>query len=717
MKETQIAVFLLGVMLSAPVVSETPEPSETINATAKVTGVPVFSADQVEHGKAAYAASCARCHGRDMEGSNFAPPLRGIPFLQHWAGRPVSDLFSKVTQTMPPGNAGTLPSSVYVQIIANILEASGVRPGSQVLPADSVALSTMEIPGKRVLGQMADAPTGPLSPGIALPPWPHRPTPLEEITPVREALLDNPPEGDWLSWRRTRDDAGFSPLRQITKHNVHKLHVAWTLALPAGPNESTPLVHDGVIFVPSFGDHIQALDATTGDELWHYSRQLPQGAAAMHHRNIALYQDKVILGTSDTSVVSLDARTGRVIWETSIGDFRTTYSTGGPLVASGVVMQGVGGGPGGGYIVGLDAATGKTLWRVNTIPSVGEPNANSWNGEPAEKRSGAGVWTAGSYDADSRLAYFGTGNTYDTGPLLPPIKQAGVTNDALYTDSTLAINPNTGKLAWYFQHVRNDQWDLDWAFERQIVRLPVNGRERRLVITAGKPAIYDALDAARGTYVFSIDLGLQNFITAINPKTGVKSIDPALLPDIGKRVTICPYQAAGKEWLPASYNPTTRIVFVPLVEACMDMIPVAKGEPADLSSGINWTLRPRPDSDGKYGRLQAINLETRQTVWTVRQRAPQTSGVLATAGGVVFAGALDRWFTAYDAGRGASLWRIRLSDVPNSAPISYLAGGKQYIAIVVGGGHGMATEFPALVPETPLPLARSSAIWVFALDK
>ena len=381
-------------------------------------------------------------------------------------------------------------------------------------------------------------------------------------------------------------------------------------------------------------------------------------------------------------------------------------------------MQGVGtAGPGGGYIAGLDAATGKALWRVNTIAPVGDANANSWNGEPAEKRSGAGVWTAGSYDAESHLAFFGTGNTYDTGPLLHPIKQAGITNDALYTDSTLALDPNTGKVAWYFQHVRDDQWDLDWAFERHIVHLPVNGAERRLVITAGKPAIYDALDAATGKYVFSIDLGLQNFITAIDPKTGAKSIDPATLPDKGRTITVCPYQAAGKNWLPASYEPYTRIVYVPLVEACMDLIPVAKGEPADLTSGINWTLRPRPDSDGKYGRLQAINFETQRTVWTSRQRAPQTSGVLATSGGVVFAGALERWFTAYDAETGERLWKIRLTDVPNSAPISYLANGKQYVAMVVGGGHGMATEFPALVPETPLPLAHSSSIWVFALDE
>jgi alcohol dehydrogenase (cytochrome c) len=477
-------------------------------------------------------------------------------------------------------------------------------------------------------------------------------------------------------------------------------------------------VHDGVIFVHSYNDHVQALDAATGDELWRYSRRLPSGTFGTVQRNIALYGDKLYLATSDGHVVALEMKTGRPVWEHQIGDGKTSRVSGGPVVAKGLVMQGtLGRAPGGQYIVGLDAQTGRLLWRFNSIAQPGEPHGDSWNGVPIEKRTGGSVWTAGSYDADQNLVFFGPAPTYDTGPLRDLVKQRGVSNDALYTNSTVALDPHTGQLKWHYQHRPNDQWDLDWAFERQIITLPVDGRGRKLIITAGKEAIYDALDAHTGRYVFSIDLGLQNFVTAIDPKSGAKTIDPNLIPNRSRQITVCPHAGGAKNWLPGSYDPSTRIMYVPLVESCMDMIPVPEGERGALTSGVRWTVRPRPESDGRYGRLQAIDLETRKTVWIQRQRAPQSSGVLATAGGLVFAGALDRWFTAYDAGNGEPLWQVRLSDVPNSAPITYSVNGKQYIAVVVGYGGPQVATFPVLVPEIRMPAAPSSAIWVFELGE
>lgn len=676
---------------------------------------PAFTDAQAERGKATYTRSCLQCHGKDLEGGQFAPPLFAIAFLQRWAGRPVAELLSVMQATMPPGNAGSIDVSAYVDIIAYILKRYGVEAGSLPLPVHSASLSTMLMPGKGMLELMVAGPSGELAPGVALPQWPARADPLKDLTPVTDTMLKDPPSGAWLGWRRTQDAVGFSPLAQITRDNVQNLRVAWTLGLPAGSNQATPLVHDDVMFVHSFGDHIQALDATSGDELWRYSRKLPPGRAAMVHRNIALYDDRVYLSTSDAFMVALEAKTGQVVWEQSLGDFTTTEAKGGPLVAKGVVMQGLNAAHGG-YIVGLDAATGKSLWRFHSIAQPGDPNYGSWNGLPLEQRSGGSVWTAGSYDAERHLAFFGPAPTYDTGPLRNLVKEPGITNDALYTNTTLALDPETGRLVWYYQHLSNDQWNLDWAFERQIVYLPVKGKKRKFVITAGKPAIYDVLDAETGAYAFSIDLGLQNFITAIDPKTGVKSIDPNSVPGDGERKTICPHQGGGKNWLPASFNPTTQILYVPLVESCMDLIPTSKLEGVNLSTNVRWTLRARPDSDGKYGRLQAINFETRKTVWMTRQRAPQTTGVLATAGNVVFAGALDRWFTAYDAATGTSLWKIRVNDTPNAAPITYLAKGKQYIALIVGvSGYGQAAIFPPLVPEILPPVAPNSAIWVFEL--
>ena len=194
-----------------------------------------------------------------------------------------------------------------------------------------------------------------------------------------------------------------------------------------------------------------------------------------------------------------------------------------------------------------------------------------------EQRTGASVWTTGSYDPGTGLAFFGTGNTYDTGPLWPPVNRPGVTNDALYTDSTLAIDPDTGRLVWHFQHHPNDQWDLDWAFEQQVVQLPVRGQTRTLVITSGKTGIYDAVEAATGRFVFSYDMGLQNIVTAIDPETGRKSIDTRLIPGDGTVKMVCPHGAGAKNYLPASYNAARTMLFVPLTEACMDVFPIPGG--------------------------------------------------------------------------------------------------------------------------------------------
>jgi alcohol dehydrogenase (cytochrome c) len=561
-------------------------------------------------------------------------------------------------------------------------------------------------------------PGGGLSPLAPPPPPPpvKRANPLDRITPVTDAMLQNPPAGEWLTWRRTYDDQGFSALKQVDRSNVGNLRVAWSWSLPNGPNEATPLVHDGVLFVHSYGDRVQALDAATGDLLWQYSRQLLKEARVTVKRNLAIYGDKLLVPTSDVHLVALDIKTGKVVWDHEIGDYKQMGMTGGPLAAKGKVMQGTTGRvPGGNFIVALDVQTGQEAWRFRAIPRPGEPGGDSWNGLPLEKRNGGSVWTAGSYDPGLNLAYFGIAQTYDTGPLLHPLKQPGISNDGLYTDSTVAINPDTGKLVWHFQHQPNDQWDLDWAFERQLIKLPVNGETRTLAVTAGKQAIFDALDATTGEYLFSKDLGLQNVVTAIDPKTGAKTVNPKVVPGGAEPVTVCPHPGGAKSWIPSSYNPDTKIVYVPLVESCMDLIPVTDGSRPSLSSGVRWTLRARPDSDGNFGRMEAVNLLTKEVVWTQRQRAPQTTGALATAGGVVFSGAMDRWFKAYDDATGKVLWQVRLNDVPSSAPISYSVNGKQYVAMVVGNGGAQAGTWPALVPEIQNPPDHGAAIWVFEL--
>jgi len=670
-----------------------------------------YTAAQAGRGEAAYIEHCESCHGRSLDDGPFAPPLKGVEFRQKWAGRSMEELFTLASTKMPPARPGTLGDSTYAALLAYIVQENGIAPSPRELSVEADAL--------KAIGPAFPRSGGALAPNVSIPPAPPRRNPLDTIRPVTEEMLTKVEDGEWLSWRRTYDAAGFSPLKKINKANVDELRVAWTWTLPRGPNESTPIVHDGVLFIHGYGDSVQALDAATGDLLWQYSRRLPTGVGPTMKRGIAIYGNRLLVPTSDDHMLALDVKTGKVIWDQAVADPKEGYRiTGGPLVARGRVMIGtMGRAPGGNVIVALDAETGKEAWRFYTIAQPGEAGGNSWNGLAVEKRNGASVWIPPSYDPVQNLALFGTGNTYDTGPLRDLVGQGGVTNDGLYLDSTLAINPVTGKLAWHFQHQANGQWDLDWAFERMVVQLPVNGDLQNVVVTAGKQMIFDFINPETGKYLSSIDVGFQNGIIGIDPKTGAKTQDPKLIPGDGQTKMICPHASGGLGWIPTAYDAATKVLFLPMVEACMDLVPVPTGERGFLSTGVRPTVRPRPESDGKYGRLMAINLQTQKTVWTERQRAPYTTGALVTAGGLVFAGSLDRMVNAYDSETGALLWQTRLNDVPSSAPISFSANGQEYVAIVVGPGRLQSSSYNALVPEIKAPPEQGAAIWVFELPK
>ena len=550
---------------------------------------------------------------------------------------------------------------------------------------------------------------------------------LAGLTPVTQQVLDAPPAGDWLVWRRTYAGTGFSPLKEIDKANVSTLRQAWGWSLPAGPNEITPLVHDGVMFIAS-ANRVQALDAKTGDLMWQYVRILPpalNNGANFIAKNIAIYEDKLFATTADRHMVALDAKTGKLVWDHEIipAEVKGPRITGGPVAAKGKVMIGVSSCnayPGGCFIVALDAKTGAEAWRFHSIARPGEPGGDTWNGAPLNERFGGAVWTSGSYDPELGLVYYGLGQTYDTATLLTPRPgqdQPGP-NAALYTDSTVALDPETGKLAWHYQHMQRDVWDLDWVFERTLLDLPIGGKTRKLAVTAGKLAIFDALDRTNGQYLFSKDVGVQNLVSSIDPKTGEKHIDPKLNPKVGVTETICPHAGGARSWPATAYNPDTKVIYVPLVESCMDFTRVAR-DPADVAKGgsdLRWVVKARPDSDGNIGRVEAIDLETRKTLWSRRQRAPESAALLATAGGLLFEGSRDRWFRALDQKTGKVLWQVRLSAQPSAFPITYAVDGTQYVAVVAGGGGAHDITWPALTPEIDNP-AGATTLYVFKLPQ
>jgi alcohol dehydrogenase (cytochrome c) len=700
-----------GSLLALALFFSLPRPLTTVRAQApdELT----YTTAQAERGRAVYAEQCASCHGPNLDDGAFAPPLTGLDFRTKWGQQSAEPLFTYTATRMPPNQPGSLGDARYTDLMAFILLQNGSPAGSRELLTDTASLKTMPAPRwPRPMG-------GGLTRGVSLPPPPPRPNPLDRITPVTDAMLTRPPEGEWLSWRRTYDAYGFSPLKKINRANVKELRVAWSWALPIGVNQTAPLVHDGVMFVYGNGDKVQAFNAVTGDLLWQYDRRLPTGVAPSSKRSISIYGMRLYVPTSDAHIVALDVKTGKPVWDRPVADPQGGYGiTGGTIVARGKVMVGTTGrAPGGNYIVALDAETGKEAWRVSTIARPGEPGGHTWNDIPLEARSGGSVWIPGSYDAVHNLALFGPGNTYDTLPLRDKVNKPGVTNDGLYLDTTLAINPETGKIVWYFQHQANGQWDLDWAFERQVVELPVNGTTQRVVVTAGKQMIFDYVEAETGRYLTSTDLGreagVQNVVTAIDPKTGAKIVDQSLVPGDGQTKMVCPHVEGGRDWMPTSLDVSTKILYVPWVEACMDMSPVVQGERGMLTTGVRWTIRPRDGNDGKYGRLQAIDLETKKTLWVERQRAPLSSGALATAGGLVFVGGLDRMFSAHDARTGARLWQVRLNDVPASVPMSYAVGGQEHIAVIAGAGNPHTLSYNQLVPEFKNPPGLGTTLWVF----
>jgi alcohol dehydrogenase (cytochrome c) len=698
-----------------------------------------FTAPQAARGATAYRESCASCHGPNLDDGQFAGPLKGAAFKAHWHDQPPAALWSLIMKRMPPASPGTLGSRTYADIDAYLLQANGERAGTTELAASSAPATggaSTESPAAsendtspRVGAALVDNQDARFRAAMAA-----RQSLLGKLTPVSDAMLRDPAATDWLMWRGSYATLGYSPLAQINTRTVRSLGVAWTLALPPSANEAAPLVHDGVLFIEG-ADTVEAIDAVEGSILWQYVRSLPD---ALHNgrdarmKGLAIYEDQLFAPTADGHIVALDVKTGKLRWDRAVvspeqgvhpGQFDGAYFhiSGGPLLVHGKVIVGVSLGidtGGGDFIVGLDAQSGEENWRFNTIARPGQPGGDSWNGAPVRERYGSGVWSIGSYDPDLNLVYFGTGNTYDVGTLLAP--RAGKplsNNDALYTDSTVALDPDTGKLTWFYQHMNRDVWDLDWAFEQSLITLPVNGKSTKLVVTGGKSAIFDAVNRINGKYEFSKDLGVQNLVADIDPKTGKKNIKPEFEPKPGRIDVICPGANGARNWPTTAIDPTSNTLYVPLLDNnCMDYSWVERDADKIAAGGLDVRLgaRPKPVNDGNFGRIEAIDLKTRRVLWSKRQRAPIASSLLASAGGLVFSGARDRRFRAYDAATGALLWQSVLNASPSSSPATYAVDGVQYVVVVAGGGGAFDAGSRSLTPEIVDP-TMGTTLWVFKL--
>ena len=553
------------------------------------------------------------------------------------------------------------------------------------------------------------------------------------FVPVTDEMLWKPDPANWLMWRRTLDSHGFSPLDQVNKGNVGKLRMAWTRGMgPGNIQEATPLVYDGVMYVPHPSDFIQALDARTGDFKWEYRRKLPEDLgkfmpAFVINRNLAIYDNLIIDTSADDFVFALNVQTGALVWETKILDYQKgAQQTSGPIIANGKIISGRGcepeGGPDACVVTAHDAKTGKELWRTRTIPGPGEPGFDTWGDVPLEKRVHVGTWMVPSYDPQLNLVYVGTSVSSPA----PKYLLGGNEQQHLYHNSTLALHADTGKIVWYYQHLV-DHWDLDHPFERLIVETEVapnrrdvpwiNPRikpgEKRKVITGipGKTAVVYTLDAATGEFLWARPTTPQNVVAGIDGATGKATVNPeTLFTAGGQQRMICPGMSGGKNWPAGAYSPETGLMYFPLQNLCMTATTLANEQAANSLYALSTQNQISPGLNN-VGNVFAISVKTGETVWKAEHRAGMLS-LLATGGGLVFGGDANGRFRAYDDKTGKVLWETNLGSPVSGYPITFAVGGKQYVAVSTGPSlvaGGAARLTPELKPGT------ASQMFVFAL--
>ena len=536
---------------------------------------------------------------------------------------------------------------------------------------------------------------------------------------VTDARLRAPAPADWLMYRRTYDGWGYSPLDQITARNVADLAPKWIFPTGArdGTPQAAPIVNGNTMFVTT-AEQVIALEADSGKLLWRYVRPLPPDLVRPHptNRGVALYDDKVYVGTLDAHVVALQATTGAVVWDRAVEDYRLTYYiTMAPLAVNGKVMVGTSGGEHGirGSIIALDALTGDEIWKRHTIPAPGEPGSDTWNGD-SWRNGGGSIWLTGNYDPELDLTYWGIGNGGPwTGDARP--------GDNLYTNSTMALDADTGEVRGHYQYHWNGSWDWDEASPPLLLNVERGGRTTRALVHAGRNGYLWWLERnAEGMrFLEARRFVHQNVFAGLDPLSGRPTYDDARVPGIGKPADFCPSTGGARNWPPEAYNPGTGLLYISAHNnRCGVMEGVAVSyRPGRAFVGVNERWYRREGTD-HLDELQAWNVHTGRRIWIREFPFDEEVGleplgaVLATAGDLVFLGGTN--FRAFHALSGEPLWHIRpRHHRATGTPTSYAVDGVQYVAVPFQGrreeGNSGEASVPGLEPGEDIVVA-------FALD-
>jgi alcohol dehydrogenase (cytochrome c) len=492
------------------------------------------------------------------------------------------------------------------------------------------------------------------------------------------AAKDN---GNWITYSGSYRSWRYSSLDQIARTNASRLKIEWVYQMPTSLMvETTPLVVDGIMYFTEPPSNVVALDAKTGRQYWRYRRELPKPinvCCGEVNRGVAILGDRVFLGTVDAHLVALDAKTGAVLWDVPVADHRTGHSiTVAPLIVKDMVVCGISGGEYGirGFLDAYDAATGKRRWRFWTIPEPGQAGSDSWQGD-AWKTGGGPTWVTGSFDAEQNLIIWGTGNPS------PDWNGDSRHGDNLYSDSAIALDADTGKLKWYFQFVPHDVHDWDATQVPVLVDAEWNGHARKLVYWAHRNGFYYVLDRENGHFLFGTPFAKQTWAKGLD-----SAGHPIRLPNIDpspEGTYIWPGVQGATNWYSPSYNPLTKLFYLSVWE---NRSVYRKGE-QEYTAGNRYIgsvpLIDLPEDLG-HGAIRALNPHTGERVWDYKLHTKPWAGVLSTAGKLVFGGSDEGYFFALDAETGKEVWRQNLGGIIRANPVSYLAGGRQFVSIAAG---------------------------------